>query len=60
MEISLSKLIATIINFTVLIVIVGGIAKFFKSTNKVSKSNSDIEKKLDKIVELLENKQKRE
>jgi membrane protein insertase Oxa1/YidC/SpoIIIJ len=49
----------TILNFTILIVIIMYRVKFFRSTTKMTKSNGDIEKKLDKIVELLEKMDKK-
>lgn len=60
MGINISTIAATIINFIVLIVIVGGIAKFFLLTTKIARSNGNIEKKLDKIIELLEKIEKEE
>lgn len=58
MDINISRIIATIINVGLLIVIISAIVKFFQSTTRISKSNSNIEKKLDRLIELLEKKEK--
>ncbi len=54
MEINITQCIATIINFTILISIVLFFIIGVKTVLNISKSNSRIEKKLDRVIDILE------
>lgn len=57
MELDLSRIILTIINFIILIGVIVIIIKFMKSVASNSRRNSNIEGKLDRIIKLLEKEQ---
>lgn len=56
-KLEMSSLLATIINFAFLIGVVVVIVKLVKSFTNKSRVNSNIEQKLDKIIELLDKKE---
>ncbi len=57
MEINFSQIIATIINFAILIAIAFIFVKGTKIVLNIVKSNNNIEKKLDKIIEKIDEKE---
>lgn len=58
MEINISQIIATLINFAILGGFIGGIVFLFKRLNKSYRSQKAIEEKLDRVLEVLEKEKK--